>query len=142
VSDTTPFATEIDGPPVAYWELTDGFRFVRLVHKSVGYQGFDSFEEAGRGIDRLRERINQAFPEEARQDNVCYIIWRTRPEILEQLEEVPVLSSKPFGAQRRTGKKVISIYCRFTTSPPLPDSFWARYEKKEGEPLHPAAELK
>jgi hypothetical protein len=142
MNNTPCLATEIDGPPIAYWELTDGFRFVRLVFKSVGYQGFDSFEEAGRAIDKLRERINEAFTQEVREDNTCYIIWRTRPEILEQMEEVPVISSRPFGARRPTGKKVISLYCRFATSPPLPDSFWSRHEKKEGEALHPAGELK
>lgn len=142
MNKTTPFATEIDGPPIAFWELTDGFRFVRLVYKAVGYEGFDSFEDAGRAIDKLRERINNAFAEEARQDNVCCIIWRTRPEIMEAMEEVPVLSSKPYGARRHTGRKLIGVYCRFATSPPLPSQFWEKHEKKEGEPMHPAIELK
>lgn len=94
---------QIEGLPQAYMELHDGFGFVRFLYRTIRFS-FTSNEAAGEFIERLMLEMKFHLKDEG------VIIWRRRPTV-----------------------ENTSVYMRFATSPPLPESFWNKYESKEGE---------
>lgn len=91
-------------------ELTDGRNTVRFEYKTIYYR---SSESEVQGIwDKLKAEMQSCMD----PDDDLIIIFRKRPEITRNLtREKPV------------------FYVRFATSPPLPNSFWWKHERKEAE---------
>jgi hypothetical protein len=112
---------EITGLPMAYMELTDGTNFIKFTYRAIGAGGFPSYSSALEYLDGLRQKLYQAFPKKAQEDNTCVVIWRT-PPVIERINNKRV-------------KNAIYIYARFATSPPIHEEFWKKYEKLEGNSL-------
>lgn len=108
----TKFIYELDAPPRAYVEFHDGINFVRFIHSTIRWK-FDTKKEANDFVERVLAHTKFHLPDGG------IILWRTKPEILEELSD--------FGK-----RKEWKVYFRFSTSPPLPESFWELYKTKEG----------
>lgn len=101
---------EMDGLPRGYMELGDGFHVVRFVYKTIKRR-CDTWEDAYECRRRLMKDINNIA---ISKDIEITILWRCRITI----QEVS-------GA--------VELYCRFETSPPMPEDFWKKWQVKEGE---------
>lgn len=110
---------EIDAPPVAYLEVNGGSSIVRITFRTVIFMGpnKESVRRQFRNfLDELEEITRPT-------DLSTFVWWRTRPEFTREL---------------RGRKEICVIYSRLEVTPPLPDSFWEKYEKKEGQPFKAA----
>lgn len=99
---------------MAYMDLCDGQVVARFRYRTIAAGGFPSYGAASDYLDGLLKDLYESFDLDARQDNRCVVIWRTRPVIERQEEQT-------------------YIYARFATSPPIEESFWKKYEKLDGE---------
>ena len=104
---------EFNGPPMAYIRLSDGHNTVFLRHWAYSFQGSREWCE-----QKMKEVVDKA--KELLPDGGT-IIWRNRPKV----DEAP---------HGQKSKGSYSSYCRFTTSPPLPESFFATFGHIEGAP--------
>lgn len=133
-------AIEIDGPPMAYFEVSsdpvdlDQF-VVRLTYRSMRVHG--NTEERVREwmIATLAEIRTWCF------DHDAFIIWRRHPIV----EYHP--TSQLIRKINRDVEEVIEVpahwegYARLVTSIPLPPDMWERFETRQGEPARQLASL-
>lgn len=119
----------IDGPPVtafAIAENSDGSgNRVEVIYRLIKFYGTrEECEDAwGAILDLIRAELKDLCVAQLVPRLTHPIIWwRRRPEYIQE-------------------ERVCHFSCRLATSPPLPDTFWQRWETPDGKQGRPANEV-
>ena len=132
-----PQVIEIDGPPHAYFEVMEAGQqhVTRLRYRTLAI--------IGETEQSVRDWLDAALAEIRTwcDDEGAFIIWRRRPHIEEtdgiQLvwpTEAEIIAGADLTPREVQGPKRWIARCRLITSVPMPESLWAKFEVKEGEP--------
>lgn len=108
---------ECDGPPRAYFEVSDGIRMVRILYRAI-YARRAAEDVATAALAAFLVKLRAELVRISESGAEPLIFWRRRP--------VTSVWDK-LGEQDRIIKDGYSASCRLETSPPIPDDWWKTY---------------